>query len=120
MRLALTDLYRAKWTDRIHDEWTSNLLAKRKDLTEQRLARTRALMNQNVRESLVAGYEHLIASVVLPDPDDRHVVAAAIHSGAEAIITFNMKDFPKAALDKFNIEAIHPDDFIVDLLDPLT
>ncbi len=117
MRLALTDLYRAKWTDRIHDEWTSNLLAKRKDLTEQRLARTRALMNQNVRESLVAGYEHLIASVVLPDPDDRHVVAAAIHSGAEAIITFNMKDFPKAALDKFNIEAIHPDDFIVDLLD---
>jgi hypothetical protein len=34
MRLALTDLYRAKWTDRIHDEWTSNLLAKRKDLTE--------------------------------------------------------------------------------------
>ncbi|NYI00932.1 hypothetical protein FHX63_003755 [Cupriavidus plantarum] len=57
------------------------------------------------------------ACVELPDPHDRHVVAAAIHAGAEAIVTFNLKDFPKAALSKFNMEALHPDDFIMDLWD---
>ncbi|CAP63773.1 conserved hypothetical protein (plasmid) [Cupriavidus taiwanensis LMG 19424] len=117
MRLALTDLYRAKWTNQIHDEWVRNLLARRPELSADRLAGTRELMNRSVRDSLVFGYEHLIESIELPDPDDRHVVAAAIHSGSEAIITFNMKDFPEAALKEFNVEAIHPDDFVVDLFD---
>jgi hypothetical protein len=117
MRLALTDLYRARWTDQIHDEWTRNLIAKRPDLTREHLDRTRMLMNTHVRESLVSGYEHLIPAIELPDADDRHVVAAAIHAGAETIVTFNLKDFPNATLNKFDIEAIHPDDFIVDLWD---
>lgn len=117
MRLALTDLYRAKWTDRIHDEWTRNVIARRPDLGVDKLQRTRDLMNDKVRDSLVVGYEHYIESITLPDPDDRHVVAAAIHAGAGAIVTFNLKDFPKAALAKFNMEALHPDDFIMDLWD---
>ncbi|CAG9184579.1 PIN domain-containing protein [Cupriavidus pampae] len=117
MRLALTDLYRAKWTDQIHDEWTRNLIARRPDLDAGRLQRTRSLMNDKVRDSLVVGYEHYIETIELPDLDDRHVVAAAIHAGAEAIVTFNLKDFPKAALSKFNMEALHPDDFIMDLWD---
>src|SRR5262245_22171843 len=58
----------------------------------------RAMMNRSVRDSLVSGYERFIESVVLPDPDDRHVVATAIHCSSEAIITFNMKDLPEAAL----------------------
>ena len=53
----------------------------------------------------------------VPDLDDRHVVAAAIHSGAETIVTFNLKDFPAKALSRYNLEAQHPDDFIVDLFD---
>ncbi len=93
-RLAVTDLYRGKWTNQIHDEWIRNLLARRPELSADRLAGTRELMNRSVRDSLVFGYEHLNESIELPDPDDRHVVAAAIHSGSERIITFNMKDFP--------------------------
>ena len=117
MHLALSDLYRARWSDLIHDEWTRNVLANRKDLNSDQLNRTRQLMNANVRDSLVAGFEYLIPSIELPDPDDRHVVAAAIHSGASLIVTFNLKDFPTDALKPYNLAAQHPDDFIVDLLD---
>lgn len=117
MHLALSDLYRARWSDMIHDEWTRNVLASRPDLTQDQLNRTRQLMNAHVRDSLVSGFEYLIPSIKLPDPDDRHVVAAAIHSGASLIVTFNLKDFPADALKPYNLAAQHPDDFIVDLLD---
>lgn len=117
MHLALSDLYRARWSDMIHDEWTRNVLASRPDLTSAQLHRTRELMNSNVRDCLVTGFEHLIAAIKLPDLDDRHVAAAAIHSGASLIVTFNLKDFPLKALKPYNLAAQHPDDFIVDLLD---
>ena len=117
MHLALSDLYRARWSDTIHDEWTRNVLTNRPDLTQDQLNRTRHLMNAHVRDSLVTGFEYLIPSINLPDPDDRHVAAAAIHSGASLIVTFNLKDFPAEALKPYNLAAQHPDDFIVDLLD---
>ncbi|MES2262571.1 MAG: PIN domain-containing protein [Pseudomonadota bacterium] len=117
MHLALSDLYRARWSDMIHDEWTRNVLASRPDLNHGQLNRTRQLMNAHVRDSLVTGFEYLIPSISLPDPDDRHVAAAAIHSGASLIVTFNLKDFPQAALKPYNLAAQHPDDFMVDLLD---
>ena len=60
MRLALTDLYRARWTDMIHDEWTRNVLKQRPDLKAEDLERTRSLMNAHVRDSLVTEFEHLI------------------------------------------------------------
>ena len=117
MRLALTDLYRARWTEMIHDEWTHAVLKNRPDLKAEDLDRTRSLMNAHVRDSLVTGFDHLIPSVDLPDPNDRHVVAAAIHSGASLIVTFNLKDFPLDRLKPYNLTAQHPDDFIVDLYD---
>jgi hypothetical protein len=117
MHLALSDLYRARWSDMIHDEWMRNVLVDRPDLTRNQLNRTRQLMNAHVRDSLLTGFEYLIPSINLPDPDDRHVAAAAIHSGASLIVTFNLKDFPADALKPYNLVAQHPDDFIVDLLD---
>jgi hypothetical protein len=87
------------------------------DLKPEAIARTRQLMDANVREALVENFEHLIPAIELPDPDDRHVVAAAMHAGAELIITFNGKDFPAAELQKYNVSAQHPDDFIFDLFD---
>jgi cytosine/adenosine deaminase-related metal-dependent hydrolase len=117
MHLALSDLYRARWSDMIHDEWIRNVLANRPDLRPEQLDRTRQLMNTHVRDSLVSGFEHLIPSISLPDVNDRHVVAAAMHSGAGLIVTFNLKDFPAEALQSYNLNAQHPDDFIVDLLD---
>ena len=117
MHLALSDLFRARWSDLIHDEWTRNVLANRPDLSHSQLERTKRLMNAHVRDGLVDGFEYLIPSIQLPDPDDRHVVAAAIHSGASLIVTFNLHDFPAHALKPYKLGAQHPDDFIVDLLD---
>jgi hypothetical protein len=74
-------------------------------------------MNQHVRDCLVTGYEGLIEGLSLPDPDDRHVPAAAIRCNANAIVTINLKDFPDASLEPYGIEALHPDDFIANELD---
>ncbi len=117
MQLALTDLFRGRWTDQIHDEWIRNVLKERPDLTLEQLTRTKELMNSHVRDCLVTGYEYLIPSLELPDPDDRHVLAAAIKGGADVIVTFNLSDFPQATLEQYDIEAQHPDDFISNLID---
>jgi hypothetical protein len=117
MHLALTDLFRARWTDDIHDEWIRNVLANRPDLTRKQLDRTRELMNAHVRDCLVTSYEGLIVGLQLPDPGDRHVLAAAIRTGATVIVTFNLAHFPAKYLDQFGIEAQHPDEFIMHLLD---
>ena len=93
MELATAELFRAKWTAAIHQEWTRNLLLNRPDLTREQLDRTCALMNAHAPDCLVEGYEHLIPLIDLPDPDDRHVVATAVHARADAIVTFNLKDF---------------------------
>lgn len=111
MRLALTDLFKARWTDQIHEEWISALLRDGKH-NKEKLERTRELMDQHVRDAKVTGYEELIETLSLPDPDDRHVLAAAIRANADAIVTFNRKDFPKEVLNTYAIDVIHPDDFI--------
>lgn len=116
IRLAGSGLFAAKWTDRIHEEWIRSLVAKRPEL-EPRLSRTRELMNTAVPDSLVTGYERFIDLVELPDPNDRHVVAAAIRSTAQMIVTNNLKEFPASALQPYDIEAVHPDDFVVKQLD---
>ncbi len=117
LRLAQTGLFRAKWTECIHDEWMRNLLANRNDLSEAQLLRTRDLMNKAVLDCLVHDYENLIEALVLPDPDDRHVLAAAIRCRADVIVTYNLKDFPENALLKQDIQAQHPDEFISHLID---
>lgn len=113
MHLAITNLFRARWTDMIHDEWIRNVLKDRPDLQARQLDRTKQLMDANVLDCLVTGYESLIPSLSLPDEDDRHVLAAAIRCGADSIVTFNIKDFPKSALEPYGIEALHPDEFVL-------
>lgn len=117
IRLGLTGLYQPKWSAIIEDEWQRNLLADRTDLTLEQVQRTATLMNKAVPDAMITGFEPLIDSIVLPDVDDRHVAAAAVRSNAEIIVTLNLKDFPTPALDTFGIEALHPDDFIMDLFD---
>ena len=76
----------------------------------------KAVMNASVSDCLVTDYEKLIPSIELPDPDDRHVVAAAIVGHADAIVTFNTKDFPPAVLQPYGIEVQHPDEFLMNQL----
>ncbi len=117
MHLAMTGLFRARWTNQIHDEWMRNVLANRPDLTRQQIERTRDLMNAHVMDCLVTGYDELIDGLHLPDPDDRHVLAAAIRASAGIIVTYNLSDFPAAVLEPLGIKAQHPDEFITHLMD---
>ncbi len=108
----MVDLFRARWTEEILDECYRNLAKNRPDLQSIQLARTRELMNAHVLDALITGYEALIPSLTLPDPTDRHVLAAAICGGVDSIITYNLTDFATQALKIFGIEAQHPDEFI--------
>ena len=74
-------------------------------------------MNEAVPDCLVTGYDHLIDGLDLPDADDRHVLAAAIRTNAQAVVTFNLKDFPDHVLARYDMEAKHPDEFVLDSID---
>ncbi|MDT8385441.1 MAG: PIN domain-containing protein [Gammaproteobacteria bacterium] len=117
MSVAMTEQFRARWTAEIHEEWTRNLLANRTDLDAAQLQRTVKLMNMAVPDCLVENYEGLIESLDLPDRADRHVLAAAIKSQADVIVTSNLKDFPEATLKQYAIEAQSPDTFLNHLFD---
>jgi hypothetical protein len=117
MHLALTGLFRARWSAEVHEEWISSLLKKRPDLTREKLERTRLLMDKHAADALVTGYEDLIPGLQLPDPGDRHVVAAAIRGRAAVIVTMNLRDFPAGIIAPFGMDAQHPDEFILRLLD---
>lgn len=117
LSLAQTELFRARWSSAVQDEWMENLLRDRADLKREQLMRTRELMDSSVPDGLVTDYEPLIESLTLPDPNDRHVLAAAIRCQAGVIVTINTKDFPAEILARYGIEAQHPDIFISHLMD---
>jgi len=117
MWLGLSGRFRARWSSQIHEEWKRSLLRDRSDLTAEQLNRTSALMDQAIPDALVTGHEAIAENLRLPDPGDRHVLAAAIRCGASVIVTFNEKDFPADALEPFGIEAQHPDLFVDNLFD---
>jgi hypothetical protein len=101
LRFAHAGFFRACWTDQIESEWTGRLLTQKPHLAA------------SVPEALVTGYEPLIEALTLPDPDDRHVLAAAIRCGAQQIITENLTDFPKDALAPFSVQASSADNFLL-------
>ncbi len=114
MELAMSGLFRARWSPDINREWM-RAVHEKTGIELDRLEYVADCMERAVPDGLVSGYETLIPALTLPDPDDRHVLAAAIRCGASAIVTFNEKDFPKDSLDEFGIHTRHPDDFILDV-----
>lgn len=112
LRLAVTDLFRVKWTADIHKEWMDNLANDRPDISRNKIEALRLQMDSHARDPLVEGYADLISSLSLPDDDDRHVLAAAIVGRADLIVTRNLRDFPAEALAPYGIEAQHPDVFL--------
>ena len=115
MRLAGAYLFQAKWTAKIQEEWTAALSRDHPEFVKQ-IARTRVLMESHISNAEVTGYELLIDKLTLPDPDDRHVLAAAIHGGASVIVTANLRHFPAETLAPHGLIAQHPDGFVFDLL----
>ncbi len=112
MWLATVNAYEPRWTEEIHAEWMRSVLQDRPDVTLEQMERTRRLMDQVNEKCLVADYEAHLPALTLPDEDDRHVLAAAIHAGAAVIVTFNLRHFPARALAPYGIRAIHPDLFL--------
>ncbi|MFN2323010.1 MAG: PIN domain-containing protein [Trueperaceae bacterium] len=112
MHIALTDLYRARWSSDVHREWIEALLRKDPTRVRAKLERTRDLMNTATRDALVSGYEGLISAIELPDSDDRHVLAAAVVGRCDVIVTRNLRHFPPSALAPYGIEALDPDRFL--------
>ena len=116
LQLAVSDVFRAKWTTDIHREWIDALLRHKPHRDRAALERTRDRMDQATRDCLVTGYEALIPALDLPDPNDRHVLAAAIVGRCDAIVTFNLRDFPDAAIEPLGIDVHHPDEFLCNYL----
>jgi len=114
--LAHADLYTARWTEEeIEKEWTVALL-ENKPGSELRIAHAVEQMRTAIPDCLVVDYESLTETLDLPDANDRHVLAAAIRGNADAIVSFNTKDFPSKVLDKFDIELQTPDQFVLNQL----
>jgi len=112
---AQSGLFRARWSEDIHREWIDAVAAKRPDIERKALERVQTLMDAAVPGCITKGYERLVASLTLPDPNDRHVLAAAIVAKASVIVTFNEKDFPNGSLAPFDLHTRHPDDFLLDI-----
>jgi predicted nucleic acid-binding protein len=112
VRLALGEALRAHWTEQVHEEWMRNVEADYPDITREDLQRVRELMDEALPGAEVKGYEDRIEDLSLPDPSDRHVLAAAIHIEADHIVTFNTRDFPSSKLESWDIEAMGPDELV--------
>lgn len=111
LTFAQEGLFRARLTDQIMDEWSRNLIRLRPEL-EPSVRRQEALIKEHFEECFVDGYEPLIVGLELPDRNDRHVLAAAIRSSAQVIVTENHRDFPVEVLAPYDIETLGADDML--------
>lgn len=109
------DLYTPKWSENIFCEWKAVML--RKGVNEQEAEKRVQKANLAFPDAMVQNYTALIGDLKLPDVDDCHVLAAAIKTNANVIVTNNLKDFPEDYLDSFGIKAKSADDFLTDIID---
>lgn len=109
------ELYTPKWSAHIFDEWKE--IMARKGVPDEEILKRIEKANRAFPDALVKNYEPLIRSLDLPDPKDCHVLAAAIKSNADIIVTNNRKDFPAEILDIYGMTAKNADDFLTDIID---
>jgi len=117
LRVAERELYRPLWSERILTEASNAVLEVHPDLASDRVAKRFADVNGTFEDACVEGWEVLVPTLSLPDPDDRHVLAAALRGRADAIVTGNIRHFPEDVLEPLGIAAVDPDDFLLDQLD---
>jgi predicted nucleic acid-binding protein len=109
------DLYRPKWSKTIFDELQQVMIEKGMPIEKAKKQIER--INNAFPDAMVNNYEELITTLSLPDEKDCHVLAAAIKSDANLIVTNNLKDFHNDYLSKFGLSAKNADDFIADTID---
>ncbi len=115
LRLAEAELYVPRWSERILDEVAKNLVESGRTNAE-RAARVTETIEAAFPEAMVStSIVSAIAPAMTNDPKDRHVLAAAVGVGAEVVVTKNLKDFPPTTCEPLGIQAVSPDDFLVDL-----
>lgn len=114
MQLGSAALIQPRWSERIEQEWVSNLLGHRPDLDPARVQRTVKLMNLVLPSAKVSTSAKL-PDLTLPDPDDVHVLETAVAADAAYLITFNLADFPASACESLKVDLLHPDTFMVRL-----
>lgn len=112
---AYYELYTPKWSDNIFEEWETVMIRKGVNVAEAHKRVRKA--NLAFPDALVKNYGGLIENLKLPDEKDRHVLAAAIKTNANVIVTNNLKDFPCEYLDSFGLKAKSADDFLTDIID---
>lgn len=104
------DLYSPKWSQHIFEEWES--VMRRKEIPNHEVVKRIQRAHDAFPDALVANYDSLIDSLSLPDPKDRHVLAAAIKADANVVVTNNTKDFPSSYLETFGLMVERPDEFL--------
>lgn len=118
LSLATAGLFSAKWSSRIEEEWMLALVQRRPDLKDRLWVRRDAMRDAVPDwQVLDEAWSPLVESLKLPDPNDRHVLAAALAGHADCIVTANVRDFPQSAVTPYGIEIVHPDRFIVNQWD---
>lgn len=112
--LAEAGTYRPIWSAGVLDELERNLLER--GLPKEAVTYRIREMRRSFPDAEVRGYESLVDDMTC-DPKDRHVLSAAVRGNAEVLITFNTRDFPEESASAYDITIVHPDDFLLDLLD---
>ena len=113
LRIADAELFKPLWSGDLLSEVERNIV--KLGVQPDKAARRIAQMESASPNATVTGFEHLVPAMTT-DPKDRHVAAAAVRGGAALIVTANMRDFPQEALARYDIEVVHPDDFLQDQL----
>ena len=115
LSLAEQGCFAPHWSEPVLDAMERNVVA-RERATSDAIRRRRELMEAAFPAAMVEGFEALVEGMT-NHPGDRHVLAACVVSPAKLIVTFNVKDFPAESLAPYDIEVVHPDEFLLDQLD---
>lgn len=110
-------LYRPAWSPDILAEWRRSVQRRHPDIGDDKLDEMQAIMSEQFADAEITGYDAIVGALDLPDVDDRHVLAAAIVGRCHGVITANLKHFPPDKVAPFKMEIVHPDDFIVNIID---
>lgn len=115
LRLAEAETFRPLWSEDILIELERNLVEVA-DLDDRQVRHRVSEIRRSFPDAVVTGHRDLEPTMTC-DPKDRHVLAAAVRADVEVLVTANLRDFPPASVEPYDLTVLHPDDFLLDQLD---